>query len=122
MILFMKIEIDTKEDSHEEIQKVIRLLQHLVGDQEVFSNSPSTAESEATTSVFNNIFGDNSPVPETAPSAPQEAKEEPEEVSESTEDLFAELFSEDELKKMEPAKEDEEEIKTSKKKYSMEFY
>ena len=34
----MKITIDTKEDSHEEIQKVIRMLSSLVGEPEVMSN------------------------------------------------------------------------------------
>ena len=43
----MKITIDTKEDSHEEIRKVIRMLSSLVGEQEVVSNQ-------------GNIFADNS--------------------------------------------------------------
>jgi len=36
----MKISIDTKEDSHEEIRKVIRMLQNLVGAKEdrIYSN------------------------------------------------------------------------------------
>jgi len=34
----MKITIDTKEDSHEEIQKAIRLLSALIGDKEIISN------------------------------------------------------------------------------------
>ena len=42
----MKIQIDTKEDSHEEIRKVIRMLSSLVGEQEVISNQ-------------GNIFSDN---------------------------------------------------------------
>ena len=36
----MRISIDTKEDSHEEIRKVIKMLNHLVGD-EVHTNQPS---------------------------------------------------------------------------------
>lgn len=43
----MKIQIDTKEDSHEEIRKVIRMLSSLVGEQEIMSNQ-------------GNIFADNS--------------------------------------------------------------
>ncbi len=43
----MKIQIDTKEDSHEEIRKVIRMLSSLVGEQEAISNQ-------------GNIFADNS--------------------------------------------------------------
>ena len=34
----MKIQIDTKEDSHEEIKKVIKMLSSLVGGHEVISN------------------------------------------------------------------------------------
>ena len=34
----MKITIDTKEDSHEVIQKAIRLLSALIGDKEIMSN------------------------------------------------------------------------------------
>lgn len=44
----MKIQIDTKEDSHEEIRKVISLLTHLIGE------TPKT----------NDIFASNSPTPE----------------------------------------------------------
>jgi len=43
----MKITIDTKEDSHEEIRKVIRMLSSLVGEQEIISNQ-------------GNIFSDSS--------------------------------------------------------------
>jgi len=39
----MKISIDTKEDSHEEIRKIIRMLSSLVG-QEVISNSQEVIE------------------------------------------------------------------------------
>ena len=34
----MQIKIDTKEDSHEDIRKIIRMLSSLVGDREVFTN------------------------------------------------------------------------------------
>jgi len=34
----MKITIDTKEDSHEELRKVIKMLSSLVGEKEVMSN------------------------------------------------------------------------------------
>ena len=126
----MKIEIDTKEDSHEEIRKAIKLLQHIVGDsQEIFSNAPTEVEAGNTTSAFNNIFGDNSSsvnssdasASQATTEAASESNEEAEETSESTEDLFAELFSEEELKKMEPVKE-EEEPKPKGKKYSIELY
>ena len=124
----MKIEIDTKEDSHEEIRKAIKLLQHIIGDsQEVFTNAPTAAESSDTTDALNSIFGDGSSTT-SEPSAPiknEEPNEKTESIesAESTEDLFAELFSEEELKKMEPVKEEEEEIKPAKsKKYGIEFY
>ncbi|MBI2658969.1 hypothetical protein HYX05_02595, partial [Candidatus Woesearchaeota archaeon] len=104
----MKISVDTKEDSHDDIKKVIKMLQHLVGDsQEIFTNEPSIAQ-EA--SPMANIFGDSSPASETPASSEtaqetqQEATQEAaEETSQSTEDLFAELFSEEELKKMDTA-------------------
>ena len=125
----MKIEINTKEDSHEEIRKVIKMLQHIIGDpQEVLTNEPSVAQE---TSPIANIFGDTSTLTQES-NAPSETTQEtqPEETSESTEDLFAELFSEEELKKMdvtnvkdEDAKEDEEEeVKPKGKKYNIEFF
>lgn len=128
----MKISVDTKEDSHEDIRKVISMLRNLVGDsQEIFTNQPQSQESA---SPMANIFGDVSAPseaasPETAQGTLQEAQSqetEETETSESTEDLFAELFSEEELKKMDEAKvkkDDEEEIKPAKsKKYGIEFY
>lgn len=132
----MKVSIDTKEDSHEEIRKVIRMLQNLVGDNaEIFTNQPASelTGAEAAASPIANIFGDVSASsapensgasveisPAEAPSSVSSAEEEPQ----STEDLFAELFSEEELKKMDaaPAKDEEEEIKPKDKKYDIEFY
>ena len=130
----MKISIDTKEDSHGEIKKVIKMLQNLVGDsQEIFTNQPvSESDNEPASSPFANIFGDASaqpsaPTSETNQTATQETTTE---TPESTEDLFAELFSEEELKKMDSVKskeeeEDEEEgikQKSKDKKYGIEFY
>lgn len=132
----MKVSIDTKEDSHEEIKKVIRMLQNLVGDsQEIYSNDPSVSASSQQSPIAN-IFGDTSQVSSSSPieassdaSSEQTSTEEKEETSQSTEDLFAELFSEEELKKMEhvkePEDEDEEEELKSKpksKKQEIEFY
>lgn len=52
----MKITIDTKEDSHNDIRKVIRLLKHLIGESH--SNfEPSTHEKPKP----KNIFEDDSP-------------------------------------------------------------
>ncbi len=130
----MKISIDTKEDSHEEIRKVIKMLQNLVGEgQEIFSNEPDSSASSQ--SPIANIFGDASSV--SSPSVDLSASEttqsltETQETSGSTEDLFAELFSEEELKKMDTVKkeedEDEEEeteakSKSKSKKAEIEFY
>ena len=127
----MKISIDTKEDSHDEIKKVIKMLHNLVGDsEEVFTNQLESSTQE--TSPMANIFGDTNSSSQETPdsaSAAQETEEAQAEASEqSTEDLFAELFSEEELKKMEatPAKEEdekEEELPKSKgKKYGIELY
>ncbi|MBI2657178.1 hypothetical protein HYX08_00615 [Candidatus Woesearchaeota archaeon] len=130
----MKIEINTKEDSHEEIRKVIMMLQHIVGDSgEVFTNQPQEAASPIA-----NIFGDMpSPAAASEAAGTDEAAQEPPqetaeaaETSESTDDLFAELFSEEELKKMDTVKskeeeeDEEEEIKpkSKDKKYGIEFY
>jgi len=61
----MKITIDTKEDSHMEIRKVIRMLSSLVGEKEIISNqkdvfsddtdNEDTGSSEST-GIFN-MFG-----------------------------------------------------------------
>ncbi len=122
----MKIEINTKEDSHEEIRKVIKMLQHIIGDsQEIFTNEPQVAQETA--SAFTNIFGDTSTLTQES-NTPSETTQETqqEETSESTEDLFAELFNEEELKKMDTAtikEEDEKELPKAKgKKYDIEFY
>ena len=65
----MKISLDTKEDSHEEIRKVIKMLQNLVGDsQEVFTNQPESQENVA--SPIANIFGDVYAQPQETASAP----------------------------------------------------
>ena len=107
----MKISLDTKEDSHDEIKKVIRMLQNLVGDsQEVFTNEPQAAQES---SPMANIFGDTpntvqeqSSTEQTTQSIEGAQTQETEEAqagetTQSTDDLFAELFSEEELKKME---------------------
>ena len=129
----MKVTIDTREDSHEDIKKVIKMLQHIVGDVEMFTNQPAAPESN-TASPFANIFGDASnasAISGSAASMPQnqETNISPtEETTESTEDLFAELFSEEDLKKMgepeesEEEEESQEEAKTKDKKYGIEFY
>ncbi|MBI2655304.1 hypothetical protein HYX06_02670 [Candidatus Woesearchaeota archaeon] len=128
----MKVTVDTKEDSHDDLRKVIKMLQHIIGDsQEVFSNQPGILSSQAAeSSPIANIFGDISSASSTeqgssdTPQAETPATEAPasEEASQSTEDLFAELFSEEEIKKMDLPKEEEAEPKPKDKNYSIEFY
>jgi len=71
----MKISIDTKEDSHEEIRKIIKMLQSLVGENaysnqpNIFAdNPPSPTNENPGLSVFGAIFGDDSPVNKIEPS------------------------------------------------------
>ena len=126
----MKITIDTKEDSHDDIRRVIKMLQNLVGDSQEISVAVGT--SVATQNAFTNLLGDasnasqTSTAPSTEESQTEKFESEKTDTSESTEDLFAELFNEEELKKMEaaPAKEDEEEElpRAKDKKYGIEFY
>jgi len=135
----MKITVDTKEDSHDDIRKVIKMLQNIVGDaQEIFSNqqinSSLNVSSDSSDSPIANIFGDSSSTEqetstssEATPSETTSKTESEEETSESTEDLFAELFSEEELKKMDESevkedKEEETEEKSKGKKYDIELY
>ena len=70
----MKITIDTKEDSREEIKKVISLLTHLIGETpmtnaNIFDNPQPEPETNNLMNMFDN------PVP------PPEEKEEPTEES-----------------------------------------
>jgi len=57
----MKITIDTKEDSHEEIQKVIKLLSSLVEGKEVMSNQGDLFGSSSDTNQSSDLFGGDSP-------------------------------------------------------------
>lgn len=55
----MKITIDTKEDSHEEIKKVISLLTHLIGqtpssNRNIFDDSKPTESTDNLFSIFDN--------------------------------------------------------------------
>lgn len=79
----MKLTIDTKEDSHEEIKKAIKMLSTIVGDEHVYTNSapkaavanifdnsgsmttPDAPSEPVSGSVFGNIFGEPSSAAET---------------------------------------------------------
>jgi|TARA_Y100000310_G_C20078499_1_gene532693 hypothetical protein len=60
----MKIEIDTKHDSAEEIKKVIKMLQHLVGHS-AYTNSPNIFE-DSTSFGTGSVSPETSPAPETS--------------------------------------------------------
>ncbi len=85
----MKISVDTKEDSHEDIRKIIRMLQNFVGDS-AFSNQgnlfsddgpPSLdledSSSDEATNAFSAMFGDDSPPLPDLPSKEEVEEEKP---------------------------------------------
>lgn len=57
----MQISIDTRHDSPEDIKKVIKMLQHLVGEH-AYTNQPNMFEESSqpteATAGFANMFGD----------------------------------------------------------------
>jgi hypothetical protein len=68
----MKITIDTKHDTHEDIRKVLHILTHILENKESSSRldsniNLSTATTEEKPAGFMNMFGD-SPTPTSAPS------------------------------------------------------
>jgi len=76
----MKIQVDTKQDSHDEIRKVIKLLMGIVGGHGIYTNEP-----EEKPAAQPNIFDSPSPaVPnlmsmfDSAPSTPTTNSPEPE--------------------------------------------
>jgi len=94
----MKITIDTSQDSHTDIRKAIKMLQSIVGESNVYSNSPSR-----------NIFDD--PSPDLGPSSePAPAQEQ------NTGNAFASIFDS-------PAPASEEEKEEEKEEMpQLEFY
>ncbi len=70
----MKIAIDTKEDSLEDIKKVIRMLQHLVGEGGEFFETKEAGEGELKEGIFN-MFSD-SPKAGTTESGTQASEQE----------------------------------------------
>jgi hypothetical protein len=60
----LKITIDTKEDTHEEIQKVIKILSSLVGQGEVMSNQVDLFGDDNPSSSSPDLLGDNSSNPD----------------------------------------------------------
>ena len=85
----MKIEIDTKHDSPDEIKKVIKVLEHLVGehaysnqpknifeDQSSFGSTPTSQAPQETQNAFVNMFGSASETNEPK-EEPMDKQEEP---------------------------------------------
>ncbi len=74
-MIYIKITIDTGQDSPEDIRKVIRMLQHLVGESaysnqgNIFSDDSSDAPSSDSSdesngsNAFSAMFGDDGPAP-----------------------------------------------------------
>jgi len=64
-MLKLKISIDTKEDSHEEIKKIIKMLSSLVGEEvmtnqgDTFSDDSKEAPSSDMFNMFNNPESEN---------------------------------------------------------------
>ena len=82
----MKITIDTKEDSHEELRKVIKMLSSLVGEEvmtnqgDIFGGSSETPTSEQGKSsdifnVFNNTTSETKTEPEKTTEDKKEEKD-----------------------------------------------
>jgi len=70
----MKISIDTKHDSHEDIRKVISILQHLLGDQN-YAQTPTQSKDlpDASPGMFD-MFND-APITPTTPAPLKDYKE-----------------------------------------------
>ncbi|MFH1642509.1 MAG: hypothetical protein ABIC04_06445 [Nanoarchaeota archaeon] len=78
----MKITIDTKDDSHDDIKKVIKLLAHLIGegaDKPDISGDSVQDNSVQQGNVFGNLFGSSEPVlqEETTPESKEDISVEP---------------------------------------------
>jgi len=88
----MKITIDTKEDTHEELRKIIKMLSSLVGEKEVMSNqsdmfSDDDNGKEESTGMFNMFSQDKPDALETSETTDPETttdEEKPEEDKKET--------------------------------------
>lgn len=75
-LIVMKVTIDTKEDSHHEIRKAIRLLMSLVGDNPVLTNEDETPQKTfdpptETGGIFGAMFGGDAPQSEEEEKKPE---------------------------------------------------
>ncbi|HLG24355.1 MAG TPA: hypothetical protein VI564_05495 [Candidatus Nanoarchaeia archaeon] len=122
----MKIKIDTREDSPDEIRKAIKVLQFLIGDANL-PESGSQEISQGAQSAFSTMFSQNTDTQnqgaaQVAPYHDTPAPEKTEGAHESTDSLFADLFSNDEIEQMKHADEEPEEEMPKKEKAEIEFY
>ncbi len=70
----MKITIDTKEDSHEEIKKIIKMLSSLVGE-EILTNQGNVFENQSPDLGNQNMFSMFDNKNQTSPEQTEETKE-----------------------------------------------
>jgi len=61
----MKVTIDTKEDSYEDMKKVLQILTHILQNKDS-SYAPSTSTSSSDTTNMMNMFGDDDSSPSTS--------------------------------------------------------
>jgi hypothetical protein len=107
----MIISVDTKHDSHEDIRKVIAMLQHLVGEKELLTNAPQASEQQST-EMFAHLFSDAAPSQQPAPEIVQPAEK-------NVEDLFSDLLGDAPEAGQTPDEEQEDEAPEKPK---IEFY
>ena len=119
----MKIKIDTKEDSQDEIRKAIKVLQFLIGDLNL-SGQKNSDVGEAAQNAFSGMFSDNSAQQSQAQVSTysDNSSKAPEAKSESTDYLFADLFSDNEIAQMKHSEEEPEEELPKGKKAEIELY
>jgi hypothetical protein len=122
----MQITVDTKHDSHEDIRKVIAMLRHLVGEKDIFSNSPDAQpiQEEQSAQTLASMFANDASGSSPSPSA-QEPSLSPQIVQpaeKKMDDLFSDLLSEEDLPEAKQQPEEEEEDEAPLKKPKIEFY
>ena len=78
----VKITVDTKEDSHEEIKKVIKMLSAFVGESPLTNqpnifeeSSPAIPETNEPANAFANMFGGESQQPPQEPQSQEETQD-----------------------------------------------
>jgi hypothetical protein len=119
----MQITVDTKNDSHDDIRKVIAMLKHIVGEQDVLTNAPMQQPQNEQPSDFASLLGD---LPSAATQEPDPASSQIETTpaQKTVNDLFSDLLSEEDLPeaKSQPEEEEEDETAMQQKKPKIEFY